>query len=353
MNKLAARNYRKTEALTNEEIQREILSLVSSNQCDTYRNELDYVLDSFSNLISSSKFQGGYNDLYGVYQDEIKDTIRNIKESVRLYLHGYLYHSFIRFNKRWDKMWRELFSKDAVTYIIQPGEVLYKIRKVENESFKRSDFFHVPFNQRGKIGNNRFSISGYPCLYLGRSIYTCWEEMRRLSLSEIAAAGFHFQKPIRLLDLRITSDINSEEKEALTMFLLPYIIASSIRVHSDQALFKPEYIIPQLLLHSVIRNRKMNYYDGVIYTSTRRNNWFDDRGIEMFDNVAIPVMSNRSNNYCKVLASYISVTDPVYFEQEFLQGKIPLGVIGNRKYENTAFYALESNIKEKDFQPII
>lgn len=134
--------------------------------------------------------------------------------------------------------------------------------------------------------------------------------------------------------------------------LLPYIWASSIQVHNEDV-FKPEYIIPQLLLHTVVKDRKKYGYDGVIFTSTRRNVKYDDGKMELYDNIAIPVMSNRYKSYCKILASYFTETEPVCLEHEFLKGNIGSGSLGDNKYENTIFYALEKILQKKEFKTIL
>lgn len=43
--------------------------------------------------------------------------------------------------------------------------------------------FHIPITMRRQVGTERYSIPGYPCLYLGNSIYVCWEEMNRPLMS--------------------------------------------------------------------------------------------------------------------------------------------------------------------------
>src|ERR1035437_2867592 len=64
-------------------------------------------------------------------------------------------------------------------------------RKLDNVSYYRirslgesevtppteKEMFHVPFEKRGFVSTNRFSISGFPCLYLGRSLQVCYEEL--------------------------------------------------------------------------------------------------------------------------------------------------------------------------------
>ena len=61
-----------------------------------------------------------------------------------------------------------------------PRENFYRIRiHKENFPIAIDNFFHIPFEKRGLVKTQRFSIPGFPSLYLGSSIYLCWEELNR------------------------------------------------------------------------------------------------------------------------------------------------------------------------------
>lgn len=350
MGKQTPQEYPNRVTLSIADIQGEVLRLVNYTHGETYIDDLNYLLDSFLNLINSSKFQGGYNGFYNVYQDDIKKTVKNIKTCVRYFLQGKISSAYNSFNLRWKDLWYDEYTPNVHT--IQKGDFWYKIRKVEKTPFyERKDFFHIPFEQREIIGNNRYSISGYPCLYLGKSIYTCWEELRRPKLSELSAIAFRVEEPLKLLDMRLIQMINSDEKEWYNIRLLPYILASSIKVHVDEGNFKPEYIIPQLILHTVVKN---NAYDGVIFTSTRRGMPCNKSNIGIYDNLAIPVSSCRTKGYCRTLASHFYASMPIYYEHEYLQGHL-CGDISNhsKSYKNSVFYSLENILKSKPFNNII
>ena len=67
---------------------------------------------------------------------------------------------------------------------MSPGVPMYKCR--ENSKlfhFSKDEMFHIPYEKRNLVGNQRFSLSGLPCLYLGGSSYICWEELGRKDLS--------------------------------------------------------------------------------------------------------------------------------------------------------------------------
>ena len=337
--------------LSTQTIQKEVLELLNSVEDGTYIERLNYLLDSYQNLICSSKFQGGHENFYDVYQDDTIKTINSIKRCVKYYLHGRISSSYKAFNIRWSSLWKDNYTPNV--YSLPENEFWYKIRRIEDHPFKkREEYFHIPFEMRGKIGNNRYSISGYPCLYLGKSLYTCWEETRRPKLSELALIAYKVQKPMHLLDMRLNQRIESGEKEMYNIRLLPYILASSLKVYHDDCQFKPEYIIPQLILHSVIKN---NLYHGVIFTSTRHGMAYTKSNLALFENLAIPVMSNQKSGYCRRLASFFTASAPTYYELEYLQGKIINNCINDTKgkYQNSVFFSLEDVLKKKDFNDIL
>ena len=60
---------------------------------------------------------------------------------------------------------------------------LYRMR-ISKETLSKEKMFHVPFNMREKVSSARFSIPGFPCLYLGTSLEVCWNEIKRSLESE-------------------------------------------------------------------------------------------------------------------------------------------------------------------------
>lgn len=107
--------------------------------------------------------------------------------------------------------------------------------------------------------------------------------------------------------------------------LLPLIISCMIRVSNDNHTYKPEYIIPQLLIEWVLKQRQDKRQlgvevHGVMYTSTHRDDEFHFP-IKMATNYAIPVFSVDINTlYCKKLTKYYHLTKPTTNEIEQLKG---------------------------------
>jgi hypothetical protein len=80
----------------------------------------------------------------------------------------------------------------------------YRLRNLQsNYSVKRADLFHVPFEERGKVGSQRYSIPGLPCLYISNSVYLAWEELERLPISSLHLCRIKNVLPLKLVDLSI------------------------------------------------------------------------------------------------------------------------------------------------------
>lgn len=54
---------------------------------------------------------------------------------------------------------------------------LFRVRKSEKPISTRREIFHIPFTHRHLVNAQRYSVAGLPCLYLGSSLYICWQEM--------------------------------------------------------------------------------------------------------------------------------------------------------------------------------
>lgn len=214
------------------------------------------------------------------------------------------------------------------SYTVKKGDLFYKARIFENNRHRTyNEMFHISLNNRGIVRTQRYSFPGYPCLYLGSTIYSCWEEMDQPKFDDMMVSQFTASRDFLLFDLRKPNQLDFEQNLEKTLVRLPMVIACSLRVKHQKDNYKPEYIIPQLLIEYIIEQNRNLYNNegkdlcelqiGVIYTSSRINNdmEFPKR---VFDNIAIPVF-NTDGEYCQVLASCFSWTDPTCYEYENLK----------------------------------
>ena len=106
--------------------------------------------------------------------------------------------------------------------------------------------------------------------------------------------------------------------------LFPLIIACTFKTKNQNATFKPEYIVPQLLLQYVkeygyIQNRLVKKDEreiyGVMYTSVQKptREQADVVQDNTYDNVVLPVIDIKES-YCSRLRDIFEWTDPYCVE---------------------------------------
>lgn len=88
------------------------------------------------------------------------------------------------------------------------NETFYRMRKIPDRrnGIEYTEMFHVPIIMRRQVSTERFSIPGYPCLYLGNSIYVCWEEMGRPVMNTCWCSRVKPREAFQVLDLRMPSE---------------------------------------------------------------------------------------------------------------------------------------------------
>jgi hypothetical protein len=146
---------------------------------------------------------------------------------------------------------------------------------------------------------------------LGSSIWICWNELRRPDLDSVFVSRFRFMEETEVLDFRLPPQLTWKMFEsvlnqsksltppAFTAELLarydddyiasqimfwPLNAACSIQVDSIEGSFFPQYIVPQLLLQWVTKEKKV---EGIRYFSTRRS--AKDLGLYVYANCVFPV----------------------------------------------------------------
>lgn len=144
---------------------------------------------------------------------------------------------------------------------------------------------------------------------------------------------------------------------AKVLCTIPLVIACSIKVLEPEDNFKPEYIVPQLVMLALVDDIKKI---GCAYTSTRKNKFFDNwKDAGKLDNIALPVKNIQENNLCTKLCGYFEITDATNYEYELLKQPfetlywMPDNNYGmydeGWKYENSIFGQLEERLEKKKF----
>ncbi len=287
--------------------------------------------------------------LYSDYLDSCPDDVAQevekccslIIESVRYYLNGFPAKAYSEFKTLMEK----LMEQPLEFYIHDPLN-LYRIVGVsDNKKYDRTRVFHTPYNLRSKVSTSRYSIAGYPSLYLGTSIDLCREEVRLnpydkfeiASLFKLDREWYHSGIRINVIELALkpqdffnseNNEINNtqhsnrrfshdflQRKRVQSTYVLwyPLIAACSyIRVNKSDP-FAVEYIIPQLLMQWV-RN-EMQEFDKLI--GIRYFSCASERASDLGFNYVFPTSGEQSPevHFCKVLSKAFILTEPVYIHE--------------------------------------
>jgi hypothetical protein len=249
----------------------------------------------------------------------IDDQCNSILKSVEIYLRGFPGESYQILKECLDKLKSSDKLEIQQNLNVAEKQNLYRVRVAPNQSLSKEGLFHIPYQFREKVATQRYSIPGLPCLYLGDSLFVCWEEMGRPDFNEIHASRFDLtMSGFKLLNLNInTSEIRERCFKAsasgkfvkhLIGFLSywPLLAACSFVVQKPTEVFKPEYIIPQLVLQWVVSVEEV---DGLKYKSNRIKSGAQNVG--SFTNIVIPVKEIASTGYCSTLLKKIKMTSPV------------------------------------------
>lgn len=307
---------------------------------------------------------------------QIDELSAGLLEAVREYLRGHPSRAFFALQKALESV------KSYVDVLVSnPGPAegqmpLYRMRtSAVPARFKREDFFHIPFEKRGLVSSQRYSINGLPCLYLGMSSYVCWEELGRPPFSSIYIAQMRSRDPMRrVLDIaHIPFFIGSwwlklweadapgradwEAGAVARVVCWPLMAACSIRAMEASAAFKPEYIVPQLLLQWVTQSPEVY---GIRYFSTKVGR---PTALYLGANFVYPARTDGDVGHCADLRNLFDVTAPLSWEVALASGMHRVGsnVSGEIEiapgefvdYQTTQFIEIEGILSYRTAQTLV
>ena len=296
----------------------------------------------------------------GVSPESVKKKVLNIIKVIRSaefsFNRGLIVDAYSSIYKL---LFEDSNNKLLLQHSIPANTFFFRLRESKMDYlFTKEEMFHIPFELRHKIGNQRYSISGYPCLYLGSSIYGSWEELHRPPISTTNIVGIKNTKSLKLLDFRIPLKISTEDDILRTAFA----IACSIKVQNPSDPFKPEYLIPQSVLHSLVKYHQNEMKNGnrgihgIIYGSTHINNEstiYKDYGL--FNNLVIPVVNieeTKNIGFCETLCNEFLISNPTSLNSYNLTKDTYVSYLGSGKqlsslevYKNSSLGVIEKRLK--------
>ncbi|EAT8288388.1 hypothetical protein E9347_05200 [Salmonella enterica] len=243
----------------------------------------------------------------------------------------------------------------SLTKICNEKKPLFRVRSSNSILKDRKELFHIPFEDRHRVSAMRFSVSGLPCLYLGSSIFVCWQEMGKPDFDKLYISSFitdEETQDLRILNLGYTltsivrtkpldrffqwddTDDKSSETDELDeyddneisnnpysstridtivskLIAWPLVLACNYSKRHDYASFHQEYIIPNLLMQWISSDKNKDI-SGISYRSTKILNQ-KNNGIGL--NIIIPpkmeTVPPDTIGHCPTLKRTFSMTNPV------------------------------------------
>lgn len=212
----------------------------------------------------------------------------------------------------------------------------YRIRQDKIDLSKGDgELFHIPFDKRHLVSAQRYSIPGYPALYLGGDFFTSWCEMNRPKLEGLSYAKFKFKKQFRFLDLGLPykEDSTLWEKYSLCA-MYPLLMACMVRVKFANAAFKPEYLMPQMMMKLVRDNGA--HLQGIAYMSNKMPTKSDSYSRASRNLVVCVYNTLCKSGYDKDLASKMQMTKIKFVTKE----QVDEAIVYDRKIYTINFSSL-------------
>ncbi len=324
----------------------------SKNWISNCNGNLENVLCNFGQFLESNNQEiissiGKENvDIFSIFE-EVKNNVSNITNNYHI---GNIRESL--------EITKTLLIEDF--YIEIPTNTpLFRARC--NESgflYKKEEMFHIPFDKRYIIGNQRYSISGLPCLYLGGSPYICWEALGRPDYQRCNFNGFNNKKNLYIYDFCLPKEIHSLND----IIRITLILACSIPANPNH-IFKEQYILPQCIFQAMIDK---HYNNGEMITEERifgiryLSTHFLKGETDMFDfdtndetklsrimNYVLPSVSKNTEGLSQSLSRAFSYTEPTSIMHLSITEPGFSIKGGKDNYATSMFGSIEDNLREK------
>ena len=270
-------------------------------------------------------------------KDVSKKISKKILECLKEYFNGRVSDAYIKLKEMLDDTDVKEYLERLISTNVDknsdyaPFSDLYRVTVTDEDlSEKPLRLFHVPYNLREKIGTSRYSIPGFPCLYIGGSAELCWEELNRPHEKKLWLTQYNLMpNTIRLLNFAyrpaiwaacIDAGAHVDRTGLIIGYAVcwPLIAACSIIREYPDSKFAPEYVIPQMLLQWITDHqddkddkRKM---DGIRYFSTKKIEY--PRNIKSTVNYVFPAKkSDGDKMYSAKLAEKFEIKKPILIDK--------------------------------------
>lgn len=276
---------------------------------------LDDINDFYQNYVASTRFvyqqiyqaNDYFNESFTKDFAKVYNKLRNsLMDVYRLYVKGDILRASSKMN---NILFSNKYNQHKLSeyFLVEKNNLqLYRCRYEDkttalkiNEKLAQNDYhemFHIPFNLRNLVDTCRFSMAGFPCLYLASSLSCCKGELNVTNNinKELIACKYVIDKSFSCYDFTLDSEAVSTLEE-LKIFLLKYLLVHAISYTLNPNIpsnknFVSYYVISKLIMASIVsRGYKENKLQCIRYRSVK---FIDDNN--QFNYVFIPKIKKFS-----------------------------------------------------------
>ncbi|SEA89115.1 RES domain-containing protein [Prevotella sp. tc2-28] len=254
----------------------------------------DYLKDVFEKYEALINLHEFTNEISSEIKDEVKKVINGLLSVLMMYKTGDVIEAFKEFEVLMDGCYKDSFPIKK----LEIGHTFYRMRANKHNIMDEKEFYHIPSKLRHLCASYRFSIAGYPCLYLGYSKNVCFSEISNNGTMCGLELLRQQSNDLFLLDLTFPKTVEKAESDTISNFIKAwplvvscYIVMANSQINRDSK-FREEYIIPQMLTAYLKHKTKL---DGICYYSTRNEN-LDPYGKDEEDYRNVVLFTNLSEN---------------------------------------------------------
>lgn len=344
----------------------EIFEAPSIYDEDNFQTYLNNRVNKYYHFLKQNSISQYLNELYK-YREKIDSSKDELKLLNRIHgfigvldrgLNNYLNGKPHKFYESFSSSMNTLlnFNSNIITTVIDKKTDFYRIRKSDGQLESAKDLFHIPFELRHFCATQRYSIPGFPSMYLGSSSKICLNELE-INNSDLASSYIsrvELNESISVIEILTLEDFknridladNFNSKIDLLLkfiFLFPLYLSCTIKVKNIGS-FKPEYIVPQFLLEFVSSRDEKDFKEenikihGIKFPSTKIKY---DNEIAREYNLVLPIAESKNKGYCVLLKELLSLSKPVSLKDQLLK----FYSITDLSIEDIDFIKLDEKIK--------
>lgn len=221
---------------------------------------------------------------------------------------------------------------------VSQGHEFFRVRPTEffsdEVSGNADEMFHIPISKRQNASNGRFSLAGFPSLYLSTMLPLAWQETGyptkyyyseyQYEYSYDKSSGKRYMPDeLQFISLYSPNEINFWGKsvkynnfdlwlKVISRYLktYPLMLACSFVNSSGSAPYKQEYIIPQMLMQWIQRNSAN--VQGITYFTCLETSAITDGWCAY--NIALPALKPHDEKMYSIrLKERFNWSKPAYY----------------------------------------